>query len=340
MSMSNRTGWLVLLLVGLLAAPGAAALGGEPEPGAEAPPKKARKKKDRKRNPDFKRIKEIFKKRQAGEELTAEEKALLQKFQAERGKRAGAGGGRPAGLEGLELVNAIDAVKMVLAQAHLGRGQTDKAVEVLNGVVEKSPEETAVGFARLALARIYRGKGENAKAQAELKKVEGPAIIGALAMMLAGAKDQTGKLETLLEEVRDPLARAVILRRLSMTYLQKKDSKKLAALAERAAKLLTYKQAVAALEVERKLRERLGKGGRPKRGGKAGKGKAGWAGGAQVEKLKKEIKELEDAGLVKEAGAKQQELKALWARLKGKGKGKGKGLKKEVEPVPAGDDIF
>lgn len=320
----------MLLLVGLLAAPGAAALSGEPEPGAEAPPKK--KKKDRKRKPDFKRIKEILKKRQAGEELTAEEKALLGKFQAERGKRAA--GGRPAGLEGLELVNAIDAVKLILAQAHLSRGQTGKAVEVLNGVVEKSPEETAVGFARLALARIYRGKGENAKAQAELKKVEGPAIIGALAMMLAGAKDQTGKLEALLEEVRAPLARAVILRRLSMTYLQKKDSKKLAALAERAAKLLTYKQAVAALEVERKLRERLGKGGRPKRGGKAGKGKAGWAGGAQVEKLKKEIKELEDAGLVKEAGVKQQELKALWARLKGKGR------KKEVEPVLAGDDIF
>lgn len=271
-------------------------------------------------------------------------------------------------VEGLEQVNAVDAVGLALAQAWLDKQETDKAIEVLLKVAE-SVDKTAAGYARLALARIYRQKGDAAASDEQLAKVTGPALAGALEMIVGGrgpegeAPEAAARLEGLLGKVSENLAKAVIIRRLTDLYRQAGDAEKLAALAERAQKLLGAKEAAAILEEELRfarqaggqrgpmadfanrargaledrvrqleaegraeeaaaLRERAQRFDRLMRGG-GGRGAMGRGrGGAdqaareeqQADALRKQIKELEDAGQPKEAEALKERLRLLEER--------------------------
>jgi len=339
-----RCWWLAGLLAGLLAAPAPGVVrAGEGEPegeaGAERPKKKRR---PREGGEFFRRIKEIHRKQKAGEELTGEEKALLEKFKAQRGKRQGRRPQRIGLTEGLAAVNAVDAVKLSLALGQLAKGQAGEAVEVLGGVIKSSPDEAAVGYAHLFLAHIHMQKGDKEAAEAELKKVKGPAVLAALAMLLAGGGDPTAKLEKLLETAEDPLAKALIIRRLAEAYRQAGNLEKLAALAERAAKLLSYKDALAALEAESKMPR--GRGGRPPREGRGGRERMMKQMKARMGALKKEIKELEAAGKKEEADRLRRRLEHM-EKMAERGGREGRGgrgdRKKRPEPAPPADqDIF
>jgi tetratricopeptide (TPR) repeat protein len=330
-----------------------------PPPKADAPQPPALKAEDREK------LKEIMRKMKAGEELTADERSLVEKMRPRAAAKdrpgapgaAGAEGRKGATIiEGQELVNAIDSVSLALAQAHLAKGEADKAIEVLVKLAKATDDKTAAGYAHLALARLYRQKGDKEKADEELKLVGGPAMAGALAMMLeGGGKDADGaaKLEEMLKSAKDPLAKALIIRRLSALYARTGDSEKLAALAERAAKILSYKEALAAQEQEDKIIQRAnargnrpgemgpgaGAGGppwmRPGQGPGAEGGKGGAAG--QNEALKAQIKELEAAGLVDEAEALKKQLRTLEER-RGDQRPAAKKDKPAAKGQPGGDE--
>lgn len=159
-------------------------------------------------------------------------------------------------VEGMGQVNALDVVTLALAQAHAGKKEFEKAIAVLEELIKSGQDKTATGFAHLALARIYKQKGDADKAAAELKLVSGPASVGALAMMLesAGIKgpDQAAKLEKILKSAEDPVMKALVLRRLSLLYTQAGNVEKLVKLKEQSAGMLSYKEAQAALDVEQK----------------------------------------------------------------------------------------
>ncbi|HOX08880.1 MAG TPA: hypothetical protein PK280_20970 [Planctomycetota bacterium] len=344
----RRERWLVLgILVASVGFGPAGAVRGAEEEGA-APPVDAAREKEKGR------IREIQRKLKAGEELTAEERALVEKARNRLGKDgrepgAPAGPGRVAQMiEGVDLVNALDAVRLQLAQAHLARNETDKAVAVLEALAKDGRDKTSAGFARLALARIFRQKGDAARSDEELGKVTGPAMAGALAMLAGPGGESAARLEELLKSVDEPLARAMILRRLSALYVQNGSVEKLADLAERSAKLLSYKDAQAAMEAEARLQQRQALMGRP--GGLPG-ARPGMPGGPEgdarkggeprrgddADALRREIKELEDAGMVDEAEALKRQLKAVEERKPKKG-----GVPREGgKPVPNdGENVF
>ena len=312
-----------MVFLGSMAPSPAAEDGAEPAPAPAA---------DKLKDQDKTKLREIIRKQKAGEELTADEKALLEKARpralAKDGKDPAAGR-TPAQVEGLDLVNAVDAVKLQLAQSYLGRNDTDKAVDVLEKLAKATQDKTAAGFAHLALARIHRQRNDQARCDEELKKVTGPAVAGALALLAGPGGESAAKLEELLKSADEPLAKAIILRRLAALYAQNGNLDKLADLAERSGKLLSYKEAQAAQEAEAKLLQRnlgrqgapgLAGGGQPgmKPGGANGPGAAGPGGEGRradnAEALKKEIKELEDAGMVDEAEALKKQLKAAEER--------------------------
>jgi tetratricopeptide (TPR) repeat protein len=313
---------LALALAAGSAAP-AAEEGGPPPEGAA----------EKGREPDRAKIKDIQRKLKAGEELTADERAFMEKNKpraVKEGKDVRLAGepGRGIMIEGLDVVNALDAVRLQLAQAYLGGNETGKAMEVLEKLAKGTQDKTAAGYAHLALARIYKQKNDQAKCDEELKKVTGPAVAGALAMLAGPGGETAAKLEELLKSADEPLAKALILRRLAALYAQGGNAEKLADLAERAGKLLSYKDALAAQEAEAKLQQRMGAGrpfGPMGPGGMPGM-KPGMPGGPgaegefrkgdprrgeDAEALKKEIKELEDAGMVEEAEALKKQLKGL-----------------------------
>jgi len=170
-------------------------------------------------------------------------------------------GGRPpwAGRRGnpaeeeMRLVSARDAACLGLAQLHFAMQDQDKAVAVLTDLIKDTEDENAKGFARIWLARIYRQQKKADEATAELKKVKGLGVIRAIDMLLLGVEDRTAKLEELLKEAAEPLARAVIIRRLIREYARKRDADKMADLVKRARKLLSAREAAKALEDELKL---------------------------------------------------------------------------------------
>mgnify|MGYP000976689439 CR=1 FL=1 len=358
----NRCRFAALLSValsvflGLVAAAGVAGAGedGDGAAPAEAAP-------GRGREAEKARLKEIARKVKAGEELTAEERALAEKARARLGKdprnaregREGPGGA----VEGLELVNAVDAVGLQLAQSLLRAEKSDEAVKVLEKLAAATRDRTAAGYAHLALARIHRSRNDQAGCDAELRKVTGPAVAGALAMLAGPDKASAAKLEELLKAADEPLAKALIIRHLAAVYARGGDLEKLADLSARAAKLLTYEEALAARAEEDRLRERqaagrpgLPAGGAPwmrPGGGPGGPGaegeaepRKGAAAGREgnAEGLRKEIKELEEAGMLEEAEALKKQLKALEERPARKAV---KLPRKGGEPMPNdGEDVF
>ncbi len=219
----------------------------------------------------------------------------------------------------LRQVNVLDAVSLALAQAHVAKRAPEKAVAVLKEVIEKSKDETAVGFARLALARIYKQGGKAKEAEAELLKVTGPATAAAIEMLLQGVEDRAAKLEELLKAAKDPLTKALLIRRLTREYQVAGNVEKLADLAERARKLLTPEQAAKALETELKLAA-LGGG----RGGGGGQDR-GREMRQRVTQMRTQmearIKELEAAGKKEEAAQLKERLERINRMMERFGRG-------------------
>jgi tetratricopeptide (TPR) repeat protein len=299
-----------LLVAGISALSLSLALGGEevePKKGdkAEKAERKARKDADKRRN----------------------------RFDRARGNRGNRGRrSNPAGGE-MRLANVLDAGYLALAQAHVAKKAPDKAIAVLKELIEKSKDKNAQGFARLALARIYKQQKKEDEAKAELKKVEGLGVIRAIDMLLQGAEDRTAKLEELLEEAKDPLAKAVLIRRLIAVYLRAQDVEKLAAIVERSGKLLTVKQATKALEDELKLAAAGAGGntGRPDRKQMVQRAQ-------QMRKqMQDRVKELEAAGKKEEAAKLKERLERIDRMMKRFGgregrEGRGDRRKPKAEP--------
>ena len=159
-------------------------------------------------------------------------------------------------VEGLEQVDALDAVTLALAHTYVGKQQCDKAIGLLEELGKTSPDATARGYAHLALARIHKQNGNVDLMTAELKLVCGPACANALTMMLeaAGTKEaeQIAKLEDIVKSVDDPVMKSMALRRLCQFYDNVGNIEKLAALKEQSPSLLSRKEARDALEIEQK----------------------------------------------------------------------------------------
>jgi hypothetical protein len=242
----------------------------------------------------------------------------------------------PPPVEGLDVVNATDAVKLALAQGYLGKNELDKAAEVLEKLAKATQDKTAAGYAHLALARIYQQKNEPAKRDEELKKVTGPAVVGSLAMVLGAGGESAPKLEEFLKSAEDPLAKAIILRRLAMLYVQNGNVEKLADLAERSAKILPYKEALAAQEAEDKLQQRMAgrAGGAPwMRPGGPGEGGPGMD--MMRGRMEARIKELEAAGKVDEANRLREQLDKMGKGGRGQRGENVEALQKEIKELEA-----
>ncbi len=204
----------------------------------------------------------------------------------------------------LRQVNVLDAVNLALAQAHVAKDAPDKGIAVLKEIIEKSKDETAVGFARLALAQIYKKQDKDKEAEAELVKVTGPATAAAIDLLLQGVEDRAAKLEELLKAAKDPLTQVLLIRRLTGEYQRTGNVEKLADLAERARKLLTPEQAAKALETELKLAA-LGEGG----GGRQDRGREMRQRVTQMRgQMEARVKELEAAGKKEEAAQLKERL--------------------------------
>jgi hypothetical protein len=270
-------------------------------------------------------MREIFRKMRAGEKLTAEEQAIADRMRNRMGGRDR--GGRAQAAE-LRLVNVVDAVKLTLAMAHVGKQKPEEAIKVLDEVVAKSEDKTAVGFAHLYLARIYKAKGEEDKVKAELANVTGPAIVGALQMMLAG-EPSAEKLEALLKDMQDPLGRAVLIRTLAALYGRAEDVEKLADLAVRAAKLVTAEQASEALELEARM---AGLRGADPRAGRDRGREFIEQRRAQTEAR---IKELEAAGKKEEAEELRQRMKRMEEMMQRFRRGGRRGRRDREQQAPA-----
>ncbi len=332
---------LLLGVMGLLPMPAPGGEGGDPEPGAEAPPPPPRREGENRRGgADREKMREIFRKMRAGEKLTAEEQAIADRMRNRMGGRDR--GGRAQEAE-LRLVNVVDAVKLTLAMAHVGKQKPEEAVKVLDEVVAKSADKTAVGFAHLYLARIYKAKGDEEKVKAELAKVTGPAIVGALQMMLAG-EPSAEKLEALLKDMQDPLGRAVLIRTLAAIYAREGNVEKLADLAVRAAKLVTAEQASEALELEARM---AGLRGMDPRGGdpRAGRDRGREFVEQRRAQTEARIKELEAAGKKEEAEELRQRMKRMEEMMQRfrRGGRRGRGDREEQAPAPAPggeEDLF
>jgi len=341
--------WLLSAALGMLLALGGLA---RAEEGAEPPAPPAEKVKDA----DKAKLRDILRKQKAGEELTADEKALLEKARPRLGKEGKAGNdpaapgreGRPGAepgkpmpppVEGLDVVNATDAVKLALAQGYLGKNELDKAAEVLEKLAKATQDKTAAGYAHLALARIYQQKNEPAKRDEELKKVTGPAVAGALMMLMGAGGESAPKLEEFLKSAEDPLAKAIILRRLAMLYVQNGNLEKLADLAERSAKILPYKEALAAQEAEDKLQQRMaGRAGGPggmRPGGPGGPGEGGPGMEMIRGRMEARIKELEAAGKVDEANRLREQLDKMGKGGRGPRGENVEALQKEIKELEA-----
>jgi tetratricopeptide (TPR) repeat protein len=177
-----------------------------------------------------------------------------QRVQGDRGQGGRAVGARGGGGQELQSVNAVDAVSLTLAVVYVEKGRIADALKLLEGLAAGDDADTA-GFARLEMARIYRQQDDREKAAAELAKVRGPAAVLAAGMMLEGGGEPTPeKIEELLKAAEDPLAKAVLLRRLAGAYQRTGDTEKLVDLVARAEKLVSRGDAVKALEIERLVR--------------------------------------------------------------------------------------
>ncbi len=221
----------------------------------------------------------------------------------------------------LRQVNVLDAVKLALAQAHVAKDAPEEGIAVLKEIIAKSKDETAVGFARLALAQIYKKQDKDKEAEAELVKVTGPATAAAIDLLLQGVEDRVAKLEELLKAAKDPLTKVLLIRKLTGEYQRTGNVEKLADLAERARKLLTPEQAAKALETELKLAALGGGGGG---GGRQDRGREMRQRVTQMRgQMEARVKELEAAGKKEEAAQLKERLERINRMMERFGGGRG-----------------
>ena len=153
-------------------------------------------------------------------------------------------------------------------------------------------------------------------------------------MLLQGVEDRAAKLEELLKAAKDPLAKALLIRRLTREYQIAGNVEKLADLAERARKLLTAEQAAKALETELKLAA-LG-GGRG--GGGQDRGREMRQRVTQMRtQMEARIKELEAAGKKEEAAQLKERLERINRMMERFGRGRGGRGGREGGRAPAAE---
>ncbi len=229
--------------------------------------------------------------------------------------------------EEMRLVGVRDAACLGLAHVHVAKQAPDKAIAVLQELIKDSADENAKGFARLSLARIYKSQKKEAEAADELKKVKGLGVIRAIDMLLQGVEDRTAKLEELLKEAKEPLAKAVIIRRLIREYARKRDDAKLADLVERTKKLLTAKEAAKAHEDELKLALAGAGGGAPgqRGGGMPDREEMQQRVNKMRTRMKDRIAELEKEGKKEEAEKLRERMERMEKMIKRFREGRGRG---------------
>jgi tetratricopeptide (TPR) repeat protein len=259
------------------------------------------------------------------------EKKRAQRGEADKQKRRpGRQDKRPSGLplELLNVVNAVDAVKLTLAQSLAVQKKVDKAVLVLKAIIEKSPDATAVGCAHLGLGLFYENSGRRDDAAVEFKKVKGPALIFALPMILRGKENPGQAVRSLIEESKRPEVKAMLLRKLAQIYFR--DPRKLGKLADEVEELLSYQQAIKARKDE--LNVKMPRSNGPRRGGADGPRNVK----EFKERIEQRIKELQAAGRQEEAEKLAKKLKKMLKRMEAGGRDReGKRPRPDEQPAPA-----
>ena len=206
--MMSRSSRVLLVLTALLAS---VVLFGRPAPAADAPDgdkdpavkeRRDRNGRDDRRN-RFATMMRAFRKQRAGEKLTEEEQAALDRVRRrredgnrdrdrdrdrERGnagdrnpfaEHAAPGQAKPT-IEALkrlkhdDRLNVIDRAHYQIAEIHISQKEYDKAVEALQRLVKKSPDKLAISLTHLNLAEVYRKElSDKDQAVAQYKRVTG-----------------------------------------------------------------------------------------------------------------------------------------------------------------------
>jgi len=253
-----------------------------------------------------------------------------------RGDRRGRGRGqRGSRVPGADQVNVVDASYFLRADAALRAEDRAKAIELLTTVIEKSPDEDAKNFARLALARLYMGGEEEdkAKAPALLAAVHGWLGVRARGMEVAellGARDFAGaapKVEEAIAKATDVEEKAGLIRLVAQLLSRADDAEALVAFLEKVPELITYEEAMEAAklaaarpqtpDLARAAQQFMAAGGAEQMVNRFRE-----MGRQRLEGMEAEAKKLEEAGKLDEAAkirARIERMKEWAERMRGRG---------------------
>jgi tetratricopeptide (TPR) repeat protein len=152
-------------------------------------------------------IREAVRKQKAGEKLTGEEQAALNKaraFQQEMRKRRAKEQAAARARKGLRLddrLNIVDMAYYQIAGIHLNRKQYDQVAATLEQLIKKSPDKAAVSLTHFNLAELYRTKLNNKeRAVAEYKLVTGRYAAYAM-RRLASLFEETKEIDEAVEQL-------------------------------------------------------------------------------------------------------------------------------------------
>lgn len=219
------------------------------------------------------RVMQLLDKVQKGEQLTNDDKQLVERARglmnavrgAEPPARAAGGAVDPAAAGPLaaakpgdatnrlkhdERLNVIDAAYYQIAEIHLAKKQYEKAVSSLEQLLKSSPDARALSLTHLNLATIYRKQLNNTdKAVAEYKKVTGEYAAEAQEQLTAMLEEldqvdrAVAELEDIAKNSTDSMQKVLALRRLSEVLLRNGREDEAIDALQRIVKAVTYDDA-------------------------------------------------------------------------------------------------